>query len=101
WLAQLGPDEWKAIEPVIQTVLTSKPDEGLDAAVEWRPARAGSDSILRRRIAARAARGDRSVRLATKKSLWGSRELEDTVLVPELENMGIVQVKPELVDRAA
>ena len=41
------------------------------------------------------------MRLATKKSLWGSRELEDTVLVAELENMGIVQVKPELVDRAA
>jgi hypothetical protein len=101
WLRQLEPDEWRAIEPLVQRVLTGARTESVNPAVEWRPSRGASDLALRNRIAARAARGDRNVRLATKASLWGSRDLKGSVLVAELKEMGIVQIRPELMERVA
>jgi hypothetical protein len=107
WVASLGPDEWRALEPIWQGGLRSGGPKPADdaGAVEWasRWPAPGAD-ILARHVAAQARRGRRAFRVLTSASHWGdkaddvSRGVVGSLHIAEV---GTVQVKPELIEEAA
>jgi hypothetical protein len=98
----LNPDEVRALEAVWQGCLRADVPEiagGHDA--QWRPDWAGpSADLLARHLARRAAMGKRAFRVLTSRRHW-RRTTWPGVLALDVEGVGRVQVKPELVEEAA
>jgi len=106
WLQALNPTEFAALEPLLVQALreTDIPPPAQITEATWRPERsAHNSSIVERYIAARVARGERSVRLATLARQWEgttSRALKTGIIQLRIEGAGLVQVTPEILEEA-
>jgi hypothetical protein len=107
WVASLGPDEWRALEPIWQGSLRAvEPEpETADADTDWDSRwPAPHADVLARRIASEARRGRRAFRVLTSADYWGDRAQAlslGAVGSLHVVDVGRVQVKPELVEEAA
>ncbi len=108
-LAPLGPDAWRAVEPVLTGALRGS--AGPSRRVRWRPplSTRGLEAI-ERRIAEKAASGARSVRVLTRPPGGGlPSDVTASALAVELpavhaleiEGIGLVQVKAEVLEEDA
>lgn len=102
WTASLSPDEARALEPVWQGCLRAEPqtDRG-ERLARWTSGwSAPTDETLARHLARRASDGTRAFRVLTSRSHWPG-STRGGVVALEIEGMGRIQVKPELVEAAA
>jgi hypothetical protein len=106
WLRALDPTELAALEPLLVQALRESeipiPARAPDAT--WRPERSVHDSsIVERYIAARVARGERSIRLATLARQWEGATpgaLKSGIIQLRIVGAGLVQVSPEILEEA-
>jgi hypothetical protein len=109
WIAALGPDAWRALEPIwhssLQQAEAAPPGPARSGEVSWTPEwPAPSADALARRLAVEAERGRRTFRVVTGGPGWnryGRAVSEGGVFALDIEQGGRVQVKPELVDEVA
>ena len=107
WITSLGPDEWRALEPLWQGSLrAAAPQHAADLHdAEWSSHWPGPGADeLARRVAAEARRGRRAFRVLTNAHYWGDRAQQvsrGAVGSLDVVDVGRVQVKPELVEEAA
>jgi hypothetical protein len=106
WITDLGPDEWRALEPIWHASL--RPPEAHDEVVgkvSWTPQWPGRNAeSLAQRLATNARRGRRTFRVLTDRAAWKGHAhnlLPGGVLALDIDGVGCVQVKPELVDEVA
>jgi hypothetical protein len=102
WTASLSPDEARALEPVWQGCLraerqTERGERDTHWSAGWS---ASSDETLTRHLARRATGGTRAFRVLTSRSHWPG-STSGGVVALEIEGMGRIQVKPELVEAEA
>lgn len=103
WASKLTPDEVRALNGVWQGCLrTDVPDVDLGGRpVQWQPGWAAERAdLLTRHLARRAAAGQRAFRILTSRLCWPEAS-GTTVVALDVEGVGRVQVKPELVEEAA
>jgi hypothetical protein len=101
WTASLSPDEARALEPVWQGCLraeqqTDRGECGAHWSAGWSTP---TDETLARHLARRAAGGTRAFRVLTSRSHWPG-STPGGVVALEIEGMGRIQVKLELVEAA-
>jgi len=103
WAASLMPDEVRALESLWQGCLKSDEPKGVfrEDQLNWRlgwPS-PGANSLAQH-LAAHASRGGRAFRVATSRKNW-PEGTQGGVIGLDVEGIGTVQVKPELLDVAA
>jgi hypothetical protein len=107
WITSLGPDEWRALEPLWQGSLhASAPRRAADVhEADWSSHWPGPRAdLLAQRVAAEARGGRRAFRVLTSAHYWGDRAQQisrGAVGSLDVVDVGRVQVKPELVGEAA
>jgi hypothetical protein len=102
WVAGLGSDEMRALEPVWHALLRASAHDMHTGNLhyEWsQPWNAVGTEALSQSLVGHAARGRRSFRVLTLSSHWPTSSRPDSpgVLAVDIEALGRIQVKPERV----
>ena len=101
WIAELGPDEMRAMEPLWQGCLGKEQPSLGTADFNWATPWPGPGAAaLARHIARRALAGSRAVRVITSREFLVGAE-PDGVLALDVRMVGRIQVKPEMLEYAA
>jgi hypothetical protein len=103
WAASLAPDEVRAMETLWQGCLRSDEPRSVyrENQLQWRFGwRSPGGPALARHLAGHASRGRRAFRVLTSQKHW-PEPTRGGVIALDIEGVGTVQVKPELVEEAA
>lgn len=103
WAASLGPDQVRAMQTLWQGCLKSDEPAGVYEAsqLNWRfDWRSSGAPALARHLAGHASRGRRAFRVLTYHKYW-PESTHGGVIALDVEGVGTIQVKPELVEEAA
>jgi hypothetical protein len=102
WTASLSPDEARALEPVWQGCLRAERQTDVgEHDAHWNAGwSAPTDETLARHLARRATGGTRAFRVLTSRSHWPA-STPGGVVALDIDGVGRIQVKPELVEAAA